>query len=73
MAPRAVVRFVENEKCNLFDVHEAVDQCIQEHLMSADKNSCFSGRRPTCFAHSTDRSRHYQREVCSEKMGAEWR
>lgn len=38
MAPRAVVRFVENEKCNLFHVHEAVDQCIQEQLMGANNN-----------------------------------
>jgi len=26
---------VKNEKGNIFHVHEAMDQCIQEHLMSA--------------------------------------
>lgn len=35
--------------------------------------SCFSGHRPKYLARSTDRSRHYQRVVCSGKTGAEWK
>lgn len=36
MATHAVMGFVENKKRDLIHVHKAMDQCIQEHLMSAD-------------------------------------
>ena len=38
MATYAVMSFVENKKRDLVHLHEAMDQRIQEYLMSADDN-----------------------------------
>lgn len=38
MATYAVMGFVEDKKRDLVHVHEAMDQGIQEHLMSANDN-----------------------------------
>ena len=36
MATYAVMGFVENQKRDLVHMHEAMDQRVQEHLVSAD-------------------------------------
>lgn len=38
MATHAAMGFVENKKRDLVHLQEAIDQRIQEHLMSADDN-----------------------------------
>lgn len=58
--------FVQNRKHSVFDVHEAADQCIQEHLRSAgDKVDIPQTVVPHAFR-STDQSHCYQIAVCFE-------
>ena len=64
MATEAVRSFVQNKKHDLFHVHKAADQCVQEHPRNADDKVDIPQTVVLHAFPSTDQSHDYQIAVC---------